>query len=189
VGAVRLFVAVDPPPTALEVLRRLERPAVPGLRWSKPEQWHVTLRFLGELPAPEPVAGALAAVPAALMAEGVPAVHATLGPASAWFPGRRVLQVPVAGLDGLAAAVADATGSLVPAVDGPPFTGHVTLARVARRSPPGPPGLAGTPVSAHWPVEAISLVRSVVGGPGSRYTHLTSVLLPAVASDPPPASS
>jgi 2'-5' RNA ligase len=45
---VRLFVAVDPPAEAVEHLRpRLQ--ATPGLRWTDPAQWHLTLTFCGEV--------------------------------------------------------------------------------------------------------------------------------------------
>jgi RNA 2',3'-cyclic 3'-phosphodiesterase len=49
---VRLFVALTPPADAVEELRSAtgELPAlVSGLRWTRPEQWHVTLAFLGEV--------------------------------------------------------------------------------------------------------------------------------------------
>jgi 2'-5' RNA ligase len=49
---MRLFVALKPPREAVEELRstteRLPAPAS-GLRWTNPEQWHVTLVFLGEV--------------------------------------------------------------------------------------------------------------------------------------------
>ena len=35
----RLFVAVRPTPEVVAWLSALERPAVPGVRWSTPEQW------------------------------------------------------------------------------------------------------------------------------------------------------
>lgn len=50
--AMRLFVAVWPPPGAVDELGRAlvdVRAAVPQLRWTIPEQWHVTLAFLGEV--------------------------------------------------------------------------------------------------------------------------------------------
>ncbi|MDR3034135.1 MAG: RNA 2',3'-cyclic phosphodiesterase, partial [Kitasatospora sp.] len=55
---MRLFVAVNPPPPAkLELtdaaapLREL--PGAGGLRWTEPAGWHLTLAFLGEVPADE----------------------------------------------------------------------------------------------------------------------------------------
>jgi 2'-5' RNA ligase len=60
VARARLFVAVWPPAGVVETLQALERPDIPRLRWTTPEQWHVTLRFLGSFEI-EPVMEALAA--------------------------------------------------------------------------------------------------------------------------------
>jgi 2'-5' RNA ligase len=49
-GSVRLFVALTPPDAAVEELRASTaalRELAPDLRWTRPEQWHVTLTFLG----------------------------------------------------------------------------------------------------------------------------------------------
>ncbi|MDQ1444823.1 MAG: hypothetical protein QOI20_1287, partial [Acidimicrobiaceae bacterium] len=46
-AAPRLFVAVWPRPEVVDALARLPRPDVPGLRWTGPDHWHVTLVFLG----------------------------------------------------------------------------------------------------------------------------------------------
>ncbi|MBW3548710.1 MAG: hypothetical protein KY452_11325, partial [Actinobacteria bacterium] len=48
---MRLFVAVRPPPEVVATLATLDRPERPGLRWTPPEQWHVTLRFFGPVDA------------------------------------------------------------------------------------------------------------------------------------------
>lgn len=137
---MRLFVAVRPPAEVVDALRALPRPPRRGLRWTSPSQWHVTLRFLGEVDDPAGVASAVATVPHRTRA-GRPV--AQLGSETAWFAGRRVLQVPVAGLDDLAAGVAGATASFGPE-GGPAFTGHLTLAR-AHGSEPGPAEVAGAP--------------------------------------------
>ena len=47
---MRLFVAVTPPPEALDELRSATadmRSARSELRWTRPDQWHLTLAFLG----------------------------------------------------------------------------------------------------------------------------------------------
>jgi len=49
---VRLFVALLPPPPVLEEVRQLVdglRERAPELRWTRPEQWHLTLAFLGQV--------------------------------------------------------------------------------------------------------------------------------------------
>ena len=51
---MRLFAAVPLPPAAVERLTSLRlRLSAPkdGLRWSEPEQWHITLQFYGEVDA------------------------------------------------------------------------------------------------------------------------------------------
>jgi 2'-5' RNA ligase len=50
----RLFVAVPLPAELQALVRRAQEalPAVHGLRLLKPEQWHVTLAFIGEVDAP-----------------------------------------------------------------------------------------------------------------------------------------
>ncbi|HEX2262681.1 MAG TPA: RNA 2',3'-cyclic phosphodiesterase, partial [Pseudonocardiaceae bacterium] len=49
---MRLFVALTPPGEVVEELSANTvtlRELVPDLRWTRPEQWHVTLAFLGEV--------------------------------------------------------------------------------------------------------------------------------------------
>ncbi len=175
---VRLFVAVDPPEAVVELLRAFERRPLPSLRWTSEAQWHVTLRFLGNVADDElgALSAALDTVPARLWV-GACGIEAVLGPVSGWFPGRHVLQVPVGGLEELAAAVAEATGSW-----GEPaeqhFRGHLTLARV-RGGHPGPPLLAGAALSGTWPVGELVLYSSVLGEGGPRYEAVHRVLLGA----------
>jgi 2'-5' RNA ligase len=181
---VRLFVAVSPPEDVVEMLRRIERPDDPRLRWTTPHQWHVTLRFLGEVDAPGPVADALRLVPEALAVAGVREVHATLGPRVAWFPGRQVLHIPVSGLDALALEVVHATARFGRPPEDRPFSGHLTLAR-ARGRARGPANLAGASLSAAWRVGDFALVSSVPGARGSRYDAVATVALPG---HPPPTA-
>ena len=58
---MRLFVALDLPPDARTRLRRLGS-GMPGARWLDPATYHLTLRFLGEMPGhrAEELDGALA---------------------------------------------------------------------------------------------------------------------------------
>jgi len=187
-GPVRLFVAVEVPDDVADVVAGLERPAFEGLRWTTREQWHVTLRFLGEVPDPGPVAQAADAVPGAL-AGSPPPLEAVLGPVTAWFPGRHVLQAPVRGLDPLADALASALADAglpedvegrgegaPPMVERRPFVGHLTLARMRGRRP-GPTRLAGVPLQAAWPVTSISVMASTLGAGGARYDTLSVVTL------------
>lgn len=166
---MRLFVAIEPPPSVLDLLAALPRPPERGVRWTRRDQWHVTLRFLGEVADPAPVAAALDAATLA------PAV-ARLGPRVEVL-GRHVVCVPVGGVDELAAGVAAAVGDLGGARDDRPFRGHVTLARTGRDAARSAArtivrGLADHPVSAAFPVDAVHLVRSRLGGGPARYETL-----------------
>jgi 2'-5' RNA ligase len=174
--AVRLFVAVWPPESVIEMVLGIDRPDVTMLRWTTEPQWHVTLRFLGEVEDPGPVVDALRVVPDRLVAAGDGDVRASLGPTTAWFPGRHVLQVPVAGLDALAREVEEVTAPWGETVDDHRFSGHLTLAR-ARGRGPGPASLAGASLAATWRVRALELVSSVLGHGGSRYETVATVAL------------
>jgi RNA 2',3'-cyclic 3'-phosphodiesterase len=176
-GPVRLFVAVSLPPDVIALVRALPRPPLASLRWTTEDQWHVTLRFLGEVEDPPAVADALKGVPDALAAKGVEDVEAVLGAATAWFRGRQILHVPVAGLDAVAEAVTDATRAWGTPDEEHPFVGHLTLARV-RRGKVGPANLAGTPVAAEWSVSDIDLMSSTLGPGGSSYAMVTRIALP-----------
>ena len=170
----RLFVAVWPPDEVLDRLAALPRPEVDGLRWTDQQQWHVTLRFLGSVDDVEPVTAALAGV--ASDASGP--VRAVLGPAVDRF-GQRILHVPVAGLDDIAAAVVRSTAQLGKRPDDRPFHGHVTLARVSRDAKVDLRRLTGAAISADWEVSSVCLVESRLSPKGARYEvlerfHLTN---------------
>ena len=161
----RLFIASWPPPDVLDRIGHLERPQVAGLRWTARDQWHVTLRFLGPVTDVGPVLAAMGVV------AGARPARAVLGPAVGWF-GRRILHVPVAGLDDVAAAVVAATASLGQPPDDRPFTGHVTLARVAKGSRVDLRALAGGAIEAEWDVDTVCLVESRLAPAGARYEVL-----------------
>lgn len=161
----RLFVAVWPPDEVLDRLAALDRPPLDGIRWTTRDQWHVTLRFLGQVPEADGVAVVLRAL------SGRPAVDATLGPATGRF-GRRVLHVPVGGLEPVAADVLQATAHLGRPPEDRPFSGHLTLARVAKdaRVDLGP--LTGVGVTGRWRVDDVCLVESRLSPRGPRYQVL-----------------
>lgn len=46
---MRLFTALDPPPDTVERLAPLQRPDSLDARWTSPEQFHVTIRFIGNV--------------------------------------------------------------------------------------------------------------------------------------------
>ena len=152
--------AVLPPPEVLDLVAALERPPIEGLRWTTRDQWHVTLRFLGETEV-APVVAALSGVSAG---RG----RAQVGPTVGRF-GRRILHLPVSGLDDMARDVIAATAALGRPPDDRPFHGHLTLARVAGTAKVDLRRLAGTPLQAAWDVESCCLMESRLAPAGARY--------------------
>ena len=129
----------------------MPRPTLDGLRWTKPERLHITLRFLGQCDEAE-AAGALRQVSLA------PATVA-LGPTLKRL-GRGVVMLPVSGVDGLATAVTEATGHIGKPPPNRRFTGHMTMARFRRDPPSGawPPHDLPT-IDASFTASTMVLVR------------------------------
>jgi 2'-5' RNA ligase len=176
---MRLFVAVWLPDEVIELISGIERPELPALRWTVRPQWHVTLRFLGEVDEVYLVSDALG------LLAGSGTEHAVLGPSTAWFPGRRVLQLPVSGLENLSERVNRAISGLDlrrRSAKGTEerFRGHLTIARVRGRGRVDAAQavrLAGTPVSAEWTVASLSLVSSSLKPDGPVYSEVSRVEL------------
>lgn len=157
--------AVWPPADVVASLAAMPRPDVDGLRWTTEDQWHVTLRFLGE--------GAVDDAGAALKTVDAPATTAVMGPATGRF-GRRILHVPVAGLDDVAAAVWSALGP-----EDRAFNGHLTLARARDRRGVDLRGLCDVPLAGEWRVDELTLVASHLNPKGARYEVVDRVPLTA----------
>jgi hypothetical protein len=166
----RLSMAMWPPDHVVAVLSALDRPTVPGVRWSRPEQWMVKVRPLGHVDD-RVVPPLIAALEAEL--DGAPAVECVLGPATRRLGGQW-LGAPVVGLDDLAAVVFDATESLVPVTHPQPFQADIVLARGRV-----PKDLAGLPVSAAWTGRSVSLVADRTSPEVARYEDLAAIPLGA----------
>jgi RNA 2',3'-cyclic 3'-phosphodiesterase len=178
---VRMFVAVWPEDSARESVSRLELGPAQGLRLVRPEHWHVTLRFLGDVD--DTLVRALEdALGVAVQMLAGPAL-CQIGPGTEWFSGDRVLQIPVAGLSEMASDVWSATVPVVPDLNHnePPFTGHLTLARSARRRPDASTraAVAGIPIAASFVVDHLDLVASELSADGPHYTTLVRLPLPS----------
>jgi 2'-5' RNA ligase len=167
----RLSVVVWPPPEVVELLAGLDRPRLPGVRWSTPVQWMVKLRPLGHVDdrVVAPLREALAAE-----LDGAPAVVCRLGPATRRLGGQW-LGAPVHGLDDLAAVVFDATGQLVPVTHPQPFRADVVLARGRV-----PRELAGRPVAGSWTARSVSLVADRSSPVAARFEDLATFPLAGV---------
>ena len=168
---MRLFVAVWPDEAVLDQLADLDRPVIDGVRWTTREQWHITLRFLGDVDDAGDVEAALRDGAARLRP-----VSAEVGPRVERVG--NMLWAPVAGLHETAAAVVAATASFGAPPEDRRFRGHITLARQRSRGRGSSLRSAqGQTLSGSWDVRAVDLVRSHLGPGGSRYETMASVPL------------
>jgi RNA 2',3'-cyclic 3'-phosphodiesterase len=164
---VSVFVAAWPDETAVEALSGQLVQSLSGeLRWVRPQDWHVTLAFLGSVPDDD-VSGLVDALRS--VSPSVLPATATMGPRTEVL-GRGVLCLPVSGLDEIASSVREATGPFNRSSDwGRQFFGHLTLARsIGRRRIPR--AVAGESIVVGWGVSEVRLVSSEVTSHGSRYT-------------------
>jgi 2'-5' RNA ligase len=137
---MRLFTAIDLPDPIRDHLARISQtfqkhPALKDLSWTKTQNLHITMKFLGEIPDAQVanLAGALARL-------SVPEMTLTLNPFLV-LPGRgpaRVLAANVRGdvepLGKLFAQLESAVQPLGVSREARAFKPHVTLARVRRPS-------------------------------------------------------
>jgi 2'-5' RNA ligase len=154
------------------------RPGGDAVSWVRPENLHVTLRFLGQI-APErqtPLAAQVRAQTAALAPFAL-----RLGAIASFPPARRprvvVLELaPEEPLAALASAVERGVVAAGFAPEARTFRGHLTLGRVRERGrPPSLAALAGPPVA--FDVTESVLFASELHPTGSRYTPLERVPL------------
>lgn len=195
----RIFVAIPVAGPVRAALGRLRRHPAPALRWVAEHQYHITLKFLGDVDEAgvaavhEAVAQAVAATPlprrhdsTGAGAEGVHAagLHLVARGIGA-FPSPRRARVVWAGVAGeaealvrLQAAVADRLSFLPVDADEKPFTPHITVARSRR---PGPLPAALQTYADHefgrWRADAVEVVESRLQPTGPRYIVRHRVLL------------
>ena len=142
-----------------------------GLRWTTSEQRHITLRFLGEV-EPEEVGDGLRGFRGS-------ATTVSLGPASKRL-GSRVLALPEAGTDELAAEVRTRTESIGQPPDRRRFTGHLTLAQ-SRKQMPG--AVVGQPFAAEFRASATATATCTLP---QTTAPAWCTQRPSVTSKPPP---
>ena len=185
---IRAFVAIEMPEEArahlAEVVRRLQDADLNGLRASRPEGIHLTLKFLGDIPRRQlgPIESALRA---ALEEHGP--FRLNLGEPGV-FPNAnrpRVLWVGVNGdvsaLEALAGAVEEALEPLGFPRDKRGFNAHLTVARIRDGTPVGDRRKAAEVLHAkaedsttEIDVNAVSLMRSTLRPAGAVYDRLVS---------------
>lgn len=157
----RLFIAVWPSAEIVEDLRGLPRKDRLGIRWVKPENWHITLRFMGEAD-PDEVADRLDGMSFDVM-------KVRFGPGIDVLQERAII-LPAHGLDRVVAAVAKATSDIGSDPPRKRFSGHMTLARM--KQPPSIPDVIGARFVAVQFVTEIALVASKLRPDGAVYETL-----------------
>ena len=178
----RMFVAVVPPPEAVEDLDDFlsVRRGAAAFRWTPPEQWHLTLAFMEDVPdrALDELVDRLAV--AAARRQSFPSRVAGGGA----FPHPDRAKVLWAGLDGdfdaLSRGARSAANSAGAPVDGQRFRAHLTLARL------GAPAnvsrwvrLLDAYSGPSWQVDELALVASYLGeGQRRRPRHEVVATLP-----------
>ena len=187
-GPVRAFLAIPPDGAWSEPAGRLLaglRGSLPDASWTRPETWHVTVRFLGDV-GPDALE---------LFEEALGGVAAGLGPArlvrrgAAVFPSRGPARVVGVGLDGegslpelAAAAEACARRAGLPP-ENRPFHPHVTFARLRRPWPREAVARFRAAVDSWelpvWPARGFALYRSELRPEGAVHTAIARWELPA----------
>ncbi len=176
---MRLFTGIDLPAALrarLEAFLAGLRPCA-RLQWSRPENLHITTRFIGEWPEDRlsEIVGALRTLPArepfSVRVRGF-----------GWFPNERAPRVFWAGIEAppaLAVLARDTDRALVSAglePEGRSFSPHLTLARI--KDPASVDGLRPalarieTPEFGEFPVDRCCLFLSERGPSGAVYTKL-----------------
>ena len=188
---LRLFIAVPIPEPVREAVLRAQaelQAAIPGksIRWTRPEQFHVTLRFLGDVDA-QRVDALTASVGRACDGFGALQLSAA---GVGLFPGLRRPRVVWIGvterrerLTVLQRAVEAAAAGFTSEKPERTFTGHVTLGRCragARKEIVRLIALArgmDRRVFGDWSAGGIEIIRSELLPAGSRHTTLAAVPL------------
>jgi 2'-5' RNA ligase len=179
---LRLFVAVDVPDDVRDALASAVAAfhgSLPSARWVGPETWHVTLKFLGSVPAAkvEEVAGAVGDA-----VREHTAFRARLSGVGA-FPSARRARVVWVGVEGRHGELAALARSIDRALEfgfpreERPFSPHLTLARLKEQARL-PDELAALDVTSRpFRVGAVRLYRSHLQRPAARYEVLRELRL------------
>lgn len=177
---MRLFVAIFPPADLAEALAQSAREVLAGerLRFTRSENIHLTLKFLGEVP--EDMLDYLVAALTPLGERHSPFEIEARGPGAFPNPRRaKVLWAGVgAGADELKALASDVEGALGPLGferERRPFTPHFTLGRARRALSLGLDGVAIPRTG--FVAERFDLVESGAGGTGMVYRPVSSFAL------------
>jgi 2'-5' RNA ligase len=175
----RAFVAIVPPRDALDAVGKVSwrcahRPAELGLprllgpRWTTREQWHLTLKFLGNGVDLDAAATALASVRDA-------PVRVRLGGIGGFPSARRANVLWVGVIEGasavtsLAAAVNEAMDPVVGPAETREYHPHLTIARLGRAADLRVATASNAPIGPTWLADRLTLFESVTALTGAQY--------------------
>ena len=177
---VRTFVAVFPPPEVRETLVRAARKLPVGgeVRWVRPANVHLTLKFLGDVA--EADLSRVAEVLEEIRGRHEPFEVALCGFGA--FPSGRRARIFWAGIgegsERLRALARDVEDSLEPLGferEARPYTPHLTLGR-ARGRPASLDAVEASAPGPHFRVRRIELMKSVLDSGGADYSTLAAYL-------------
>jgi RNA 2',3'-cyclic 3'-phosphodiesterase len=179
---VRLFIAIEVPGeirNALAAFLKELREIAPGVKWIRPENFHVTLKFLGETDAAK-----LRRIEGSLKTIRSPERVALEVRGLGFFPNEKRSRVLWAGMESsanlrpLAGDIDRSLHQLGFPLEQGPFTPHLTLARF---NPPGLPSNFGKTVEQHasrgfgsFAAHQFHLIQSKLKATGAEYTTLES---------------
>jgi 2'-5' RNA ligase len=181
---LRLFLAISIPEAVREELRRLQRELTPflppqSIRWTRPEQFHLTLKFLGnvsvtEVPALRETVHEICAVAPSmhLRAESVGVFPNEFSPRVFWVD----IKNPDGQLARLQQQLEDAVGPFAEKPEEKKFTAHVTLARFEKLKQHDAETFAAIArtdkVIGEWTAQEVQLMQSTLQPTGALHAIL-----------------
>jgi 2'-5' RNA ligase len=168
-AVTRLFVTAWPTPEVVEHVRRIDRAGWRDVRSIPEQNWHITLRFIGDAEASR----AVDALRAATLPRATARVVSQLEVLD-----RTSLVVPVDGLDELATEVWAATRHIGRVEPSRRFRGHLTVGRsrgkrpIADRQPIASADRLEQAIE--FVVDEVALVASELSPQGARYTTVAT---------------
>ena len=187
-GSIRTFIAVELPAEAREALEGVQEvlcqsPASRAGRWVACESIHLTLKFLGEVPASRlpsiheaTARGCAGRAPLAIRLSGLGCFPNARRPRVVWVG----VEEPTGGLVALQRAVEDQLSKLGFSREGRAFSPHLTVARIHRGATGREIEVLGRLVAqtqigvvAEFQADGVSVMRSELRPSGAVYTQLS----------------
>jgi 2'-5' RNA ligase len=191
----RLFIALPVPDDIKEKLRCAQAEIRSGLRadpvrWVRPEQIHLTLKFLGNVPVARTDELVESVRAACISVEPLQLTAGKIG----FFPNAhqpRVIWADIAGetelLERLQSQIERATSTFADAQKDHRFSAHLTIGRIKEIRPADARALEQAAseftetVFGNWTAATVEIMRSELASDGSRYTRIAEIPLHSAA--------